>query len=84
MRDSIMEDQDELIIRKLECEELVHTLYSQPTQAIDNYDNFDQTMMGLEVSQTDEAQRFNQAAPQREMHYGASTDNNPYTRICNN
>ena len=41
------------------------------TQAIDNYDNFDQTIMGLEVSQTEDP--LNQA-PQPGMHYGASME----------
>ena len=38
---------------------------------MDNYDNFDQTIMGLEVSQTEDP--LNQA-PQPGMHYGASME----------
>ena len=41
---------------------------SQSTQAKDNYDNFDQTIMNLEVSQIEE--HINQA-PQPVNHYGA-------------
>ena len=40
----------------------------QSTQAIDNYDNFDQTIMRLEVSQTEDPL---DQAPQPANHYGA-------------
>ena len=40
----------------------------QSTQAMDNYDNFDQTIMGLEVSQTEDEDPLSQA-PQPGLHY---------------
>ena len=40
-------------------------------QAIDNYDNFDQTIMGIEASQTEE--HLNRA-PLSEMEPGAQTE----------
>ena len=43
----------------------------QSTQAMDNYDNFDQTIMGLEVSQTEDPLS---QAPQPGVHYGASNE----------
>ena len=41
----------------------------QSIQAMDNYDKFDQTIMGLEVSQTEDPLS---QAPQPGVHYGAS------------
>ena len=43
----------------------------QSTQVIDNYDNFDRTIMGIEVSQIEE--HLNRA-PQPEMEPGAQTE----------
>ena len=43
----------------------------QSTQVIDNYDNFDQTIMGTEAFQTEE--HLNRA-PQPEMESGAQTE----------
>ena len=43
----------------------------QSTQAKDNYDNFDQTIMDLEASQKEDP--LNQA-PQPANHYGAMTE----------
>ena len=54
-----------------------HTSQPKWTTSYD-YDNFDQTIMGLEVSQTEDP--LNQA-PQPGMHYGASTEEK-VTRFC--
>ena len=43
----------------------------QSTQAIDNYDNFDQTIMDLEASQIEDPVY---QAPQAANHYGATTE----------
>ena len=43
----------------------------QSTQTIDNYDNFDQTIMDLEASQVEDPVY---QAPQPANHYGATTE----------
>ena len=43
----------------------------QSTQAIDNYDNFDQTIMDIEASQVEDPVY---QAPQPANHYGATTE----------
>ena len=43
----------------------------QSTQAIDNYDNFDQTIMDLEASQVEDPVY---QAPHPANHYGATTE----------
>ena len=43
----------------------------QSTQAIDNYDNFHQTIMALEASQIEDPVH---QAPQAANHYGATTE----------
>ena len=43
----------------------------QSTQAIDNYDNFHQTIMDLEASQIEDPVH---QAPQAANHYGATTE----------
>ena len=48
---------------------------NQSTQAKDNYDNFDQTIMNLEVSQIED--HINQA-PQPANHYGALSQETCY------
>ena len=47
--------------------------YRQSTQAIDNYDNFDQTIMDLEASQMEDPV-YQYQAPQPANHYGATTE----------
>ena len=53
---------------QLSTQEMRDEFSHQPTQAKDNYDNFDQTIMNLEVSQIED--HINQA-PQPTNHYGA-------------
>ena len=47
------------------------------TQALDNYDNFDQTIMNMEASQVEDPV---QQAPQPANHYGASTEETCYSQ----
>ena len=51
---------------------------NQSTQVNDNYDNFDQTIMGLEDSQKEDP--LNQA-PQPANHYRATTEESCYQRF---
>ena len=54
---------------------------NQSTKAKDNYDNFDQTIMNLEVSQIEDP--LNQA-PQPPNNYGALTQESCYQYQCFN